>query len=272
MPAVRQIKTILGRDGNVHVFASMLAPHDHERRAGAYRPSGHVHVERGRHTTISMALPPSMFHLMRQTDGQWVLDEPLSYLPLSRYCVGNCHDDCIRVFGIHDLDRTLHVADIPVEAPQEAPASETAHRHDHGAHAHVAHGHRSLERGTESPPITLSRDVAERLARKVEWKVIETGGLELRDIAACNRSDGTLELFAIDLEGRVWHAGEWSGWETWMEIPLLTVMGTDTRGIAVAMDYSGCVKVFIHCGSEEFIYVAEQEAPESDSWIGWVNV
>lgn len=92
-------------------------------------------------------------------------------------------------------------------------------------------------------------------------------------ICTSRHKDGTPQLFAIDSTGNVFQARKTADqqWAELSEIAQRPIMRRAHRGIAAERDYTGCIRIYVHA-ADNFAYVCEQEQPNGDSYIGWMNV
>jgi hypothetical protein len=105
------------------------------------------------------------------------------------------------------------------------------------------------------------------------WERMGTG--QFNHFAVGRNEDKRLEVFAIDVSGRVQHRWQMAvnaGWSEWVEIPALDVMGHHVRKVVGALpDHAGRLKVFVHA-EDDFIYMAEQGGAGQGPWIGWTTI
>ena len=292
---IGRLAAIRGLDNLVHVFASTGTG----RASGRSRPApagssgggdGHSH-EHGGHShassqpekppassariiDIRMPVPGTVFHGVRANTGEWAFDEsPFADRKFVDWCAVNCHDDCIQVFGV-DQDGDLYTADLPITPDRPARTSRPGAGSAHGGHAH---DHATTMTRATTGTMATPTNLADRLSGVLKKSPVSPSWTQLsvrsiRRVAACNNEDGRVELFAIDSAGKVLHSSEDANWGNWKDIPLLGIMGNETLGIFAELDYTGCIKAYVHTGKENYLYVAEQEAPNSAAFIGWLNI
>ena len=109
--------------------------------------------------------------------------------------------------------------------------------------------------------------------RAFTWSQISEPDTRFFYICSTIHKDGTPQLFAIDNIGDVFQFRNQGGaeWANATRIVQQPIMGRQHRDIMAEMDYTGNIKVFVHA-EDSFVYTCEQEQPNSDVYIGWMNV
>src|SRR5207253_1828931 len=133
----------------------------------------------------------TLFHLDKNNSGEWSADDaPFSCESMAKYCLASNGSGNIFVFGIGAHDGNLSYKELPVRAPMLQARGKTATVGVKMAMVAMA------------TPASLAL-VAMHLPIDDAWTTIATDGVPVLDFAVCSDSKGRLELFTIDVMGKV---------------------------------------------------------------------